>query len=321
MAQTDLAIVIPAYKGTFLRETLESVARQTDRRFHLYIGDDCSPHGLNEIVKDFEGRIPMTYHRFDTNLGGTDLVAQWERCIALTQGEPWIWLFSDDDVMGPECVREFYEVPEDVRKNAVIHFSINIINDKSTVIKRPAEYPAQISAEEYLYLKLNGKIISYVVEFIFPRAIYDHIGGFVNFDLAWGSDFMTWLRMATESERGIMTVKPTEKAMVNWRMSTENISPNKTYAIEKRKIESLIGNAAYIRALLKQYPKHYDGVEKEFRFVKFPFGEILRNRNLFTLKEIHEFTEHYRKRVGFTTHAIVCELYILISKYLLRHER
>ncbi len=38
--------------------------------------------------------------------------------------------------MGPECVREFYEVPEDVRKNAVIHFNINIINDKSTVIKK-----------------------------------------------------------------------------------------------------------------------------------------------------------------------------------------
>ena len=42
-------------------------------------------------------------------------------------------------------------------------------------------------------------------------------------------------------------------------MSAENISPDKTYAIEKEKIESLIGNAAYIRALLKQYPKHYDG--------------------------------------------------------------
>ena len=55
MAQADLAIVIPAYKGTFLQETLESVARQTDRRFHLYIGDDCSPHGLKEIVKGFRG--------------------------------------------------------------------------------------------------------------------------------------------------------------------------------------------------------------------------------------------------------------------------
>lgn len=316
MTQTELAIVIPAYKATFLRETLESIANQTDKRFHLYIGDDCSPYNLKEIVDEFEGRIPMTYHRFDTNLGGTDLVSQWERCIALTHGESWIWLFSDDDIMGTECVRAFYEVPEVIRTNSIIHFNVNIINGKSEIVKKPAEYPGQISAEEYLYLKLSGKIISYVVEFIFPRTIYDLIGGFVNFDLAWGSDFMTWLRMATETERGIITIATTDKANVYWRMSDENISPNKTYAIQKRKIESLIGNAAYIRDLCKQFPNQYKDAANEFRFVRFPFGEMLRNRDLFSLKEIHEFASHYKKQVGFPMHTFACEFYISLSKLL-----
>lgn len=316
MAQTELAIVIPAYKATFLRETLESIANQTDKRFHLYIGDDCSPNDLKKIVDEFEGRIPMTYHRFDTNLGGTDLVAQWERCIALSKEEPWIWLFSDDDVMGQDCVKKFYEIPEEIRTNSIIHFNVNIINGKSEIVKKPAEYPGQISAEEYLYLKLSGKLISYVVEFIFPRTIHDRIGGFVNFDLAWGSDFMTWLRMATETERGIVTAATTDKANVYWRMSEENISPNKTYAIQKRKIESLIGNAAYIRDLCKQFTNQYKDAANEFRFVKFPFGEMLRNSNLFSLKEIHEFASHYKKQVGFPMHTFACEFYISLSKLL-----
>ena len=95
----QLSIVIPAYKATFLPAALDSIAAQTCQNFTLYIGDDNSPHNLENIVNRYKDEINLVYHRFDANLGGNDLVAQWERCISLTQGEPYIWLFSDDDVM------------------------------------------------------------------------------------------------------------------------------------------------------------------------------------------------------------------------------
>ena len=49
----QLAIIIPAYKETFLRKALESIASQTCKDFTLYIGDDCSPNDLKSIVSDF----------------------------------------------------------------------------------------------------------------------------------------------------------------------------------------------------------------------------------------------------------------------------
>lgn len=97
--QNNLAIVIPAYKSTFLAAALDSIAVQTCQDFTLYIGDDNRPNHLGAIVDRYRDRINLVYHRFDTNLGGKDLVAQWERCIDMSQGEEWIWLFSDDDVM------------------------------------------------------------------------------------------------------------------------------------------------------------------------------------------------------------------------------
>ena len=48
--QNKLAIVIPAYKSTFLAAALDSIAAQTCQDFTLYIGDDCSPNNLEEIV-------------------------------------------------------------------------------------------------------------------------------------------------------------------------------------------------------------------------------------------------------------------------------
>jgi len=37
-----LAIVIPYYKRTFFEETLQSLAKQTDKRFVVYVGDDTN---------------------------------------------------------------------------------------------------------------------------------------------------------------------------------------------------------------------------------------------------------------------------------------
>jgi glycosyltransferase involved in cell wall biosynthesis len=102
---SKLAIVIPAYKRMFFNKALSSIAKQTNKNFTLYIGDDCSPDNLYSVVQQFENIIDIVYKRFDDNLGARDLVAQWERCIDLVGDEKWIWLFSDDDMMDPTCVR------------------------------------------------------------------------------------------------------------------------------------------------------------------------------------------------------------------------
>jgi len=78
------------------------------RALSVYVGDDASPEPVGEIVQSFgPGADKLLYHRFTENLGGTSLVRQWERCIRLSN-EPWIWLFSDDDMMDSGCVAAFY---------------------------------------------------------------------------------------------------------------------------------------------------------------------------------------------------------------------
>ena len=48
-----LAIIIPAYKPDYLEETLESLTKQTNKDFKIYIGDDASPFYLENIVELF----------------------------------------------------------------------------------------------------------------------------------------------------------------------------------------------------------------------------------------------------------------------------
>ena len=93
-----LAIIIPAYKPRFLRETLDSIAKQNNHDFTVYIGDDASPYQLDTIVDHYKNRFDIIYHRFEQNMGKKDLPGHWERCILLSE-EEFIWLFSDDDLM------------------------------------------------------------------------------------------------------------------------------------------------------------------------------------------------------------------------------
>lgn len=79
------------------------------QKFTVYVGDDCSTNDFASLINEYRNKIDIVYHRFDSNLGGRDLVGQWERCISLTQNEKWIWLFSDDDIIGSNCVDLFYK--------------------------------------------------------------------------------------------------------------------------------------------------------------------------------------------------------------------
>lgn len=94
-----LAIVIPYYKIPFFEETLRSLANQTDKRFTVYIGDDASPDDPTELLQQFSDQFSWQYHRFETNMGGTSLVRQWDRCTDLINDEEWLMILGDDDVL------------------------------------------------------------------------------------------------------------------------------------------------------------------------------------------------------------------------------
>lgn len=236
------------------------------------MGDDCSPESIGNIVEQYKDKINLVYQRFDTNLGGKDLVAQWERCIAMSKNEPFIWLFSDDDVMEPNCVEALLKQIDETKGNYnLYHFDVNEINDKGEITKSLPEYPQELGAYDFYKGKTSGLYRSYVVENVFSRKVYEQSGGFKNFDLAWGSDVATWCIFC--GEKGMYKVPDTK---VCWRRSAENITPDKSRAISERK---LMAECEFLR-----WSYTYFRSEKDIWMV---------NRNLFISK-----MQQYKKRIG-----------------------
>jgi glycosyltransferase involved in cell wall biosynthesis len=217
-----LAIVVPAFKGRFLAAALGSVAAQTDQRFALYVCDDGSPEDLGAVYRDVFATAgeDRSFIRFDENWGSQSLVRQWNRCVAQTRGEPWIWLFSDDDIADARCVEQFRRALDrgELTGN-VCRFNTAIMDGEGAVVEITPPHPQLESAEHFAYHRLRLQRRSFAPEYIFRRAAFDDRGGFVDFPFALGSDDASWITFA--GDEPIFTLSG---ARVFWRWSGGNTS-------------------------------------------------------------------------------------------------
>lgn len=225
----ELAIVIPAYKSQYLNATLLSISKQTDNDFTVYIGDDNSPDDIYGVVKCFDGMLKIIYKKFHDNLGSINLTLHWERCIAMTKNEKWIWLFSDDDLMDTNCISMFKQAVVSTQSMYdLFRFNTKIINHEGKVVQNNTVHPLVEDAYQFAISRLELKRSSYVVEYIFSKQKYLECGKFVNFPLAWSSDDATWINIGLD--KGIFTISSPN---VYWRYSFTNISSSQIFINEK----------------------------------------------------------------------------------------
>ncbi len=228
----DLAIIIPAYKPDYFVEAVQSVLNQTNNRFNVYIFDDASSHDLKSLLEKSGLLDQVDYHRFEENLGQVSLTAHWNRCVDSIGAEPWIWLFSDDDLMNPHCVEKFYQAKDQYSGYAAYRFNSRKFNDSGETI-RENSFPETFGASEFLNIKLSYQQESYVVEWIFSRLAFRNAGGFPDLPLAWAADDLFWAKIAMQQP-----VRTIPDAQVHWRYSGKSISSNTNKNAAKTKLEA-----------------------------------------------------------------------------------
>lgn len=230
----ELAIIIPAYKGEFFFPCLESISNQSNKGFTVYVFDDQSPDDLSPACKAFQEKMDIKYHRFNENLGRKNLPAHWARCLRKTAGEPWLWLFSDDDIMEKGCVQSFYEEARinGLDKSSVYRFPLDIIDSKGNILHSDGPWPKHMGTDEFIEGRLNFRLTSSINEFIFSRQSFE-TNGFQEFPLAWCTDDAAWASFGREG--GIRTLA---SGRVGWRSSNLNISSDKSPETGRKKLQA-----------------------------------------------------------------------------------
>ena len=108
--KSQLLTVIPVFNGEpFLAQTLESIARQTQRPDRVVVLDNCSTDRTPEIVKNFTG-IKCEFIRNEKNIG---LFGNLNRSLDFSTETEYLQILHADDTIGPD----FYQVMMDLLKD------------------------------------------------------------------------------------------------------------------------------------------------------------------------------------------------------------
>lgn len=264
-----LGIVIPYYKLTFFEATLESLANQIDQRFKVYIGDDASLEDPTVLLEKYKGKFDFVYHRFESNLGGTSLVKQWERCIALIADEVWIMVLGDDDFLEETVVSSWYENFEKFNlKTNLIRFASRLVFEKSNTISDLYSHPIWERATDSYYRKFKQVSRSSLSEYFFSKTVYEKFG-FYNYPLAWNSDDRAWLDFS--DNKPIYTIN---ESVVFVRMSSQNITGRRDNILTKN-----LSEIQFYKFLISNKFQFYENNQR-LELIKKYGKEIKRTRKL-----------------------------------------
>lgn len=253
-----LSFILPAWKARFLKEAVASIIAQTCPDWELVVVDDCSPEPLREIVESF-GDPRIRYVRNEQNLGGKNLVRQWNHCITFATGD-YIVLAADDDLYRPtfcaECIRLANKYP----KADLIHSSVEQIDEAGKHLEDDSILPEFTNKYEYLNWWVTGKSFTCIGNFAFKRTALLELGGFIDFPCAFGSDIATPIAL---SRNGVAN---TAEMLFCFRQSTQHLSADSSRF--KEKLEAVSQLSEWLQAINYETPDN--SADKAFYEVKNP---------------------------------------------------
>lgn len=280
-----LAIIIPYYKITFFEVTLQSLAAQTCQNFKVYIGDDASTEDPSSLLENYKGKFDFVYHRFETNLGGTSLSQQWERCIALSKNEKWLMILGDDDVLAENVVEEFQKKKDSITQEGinVVRFATQIIDEKGKIISTIYLHTVIEKSTDFLVKKFMKQTRSSLSEYVFNKSAVVSTG-FRNFPYAWHADDMAFLEFSNFGY-----CYSINESLVNVRLSSMSLTGNGF-------LDDLKNNATFdfCKVLFEEYSSRFTSLQKsiilkklEMAFWKIP-----------SFKHYASLVAHYAKQLG-----------------------
>ena len=179
---TKYSFVMPAYKAAFIREAIESILGQTYTDFELIIVDDASPEGLDTIVAEYHDPR-LTYYKNEKNIGGKDLVAQWNHSIEYANGE-FLILASDDDIYDIEYLSNIDILISSYPDIDVYRPLMRKINlGGKTTCQENSGISSLLTKSSFLEAFSYGRLFSGIPQYTFRISAIKSIGGFINYPM------------------------------------------------------------------------------------------------------------------------------------------
>ncbi len=190
------SVTIPAYKGKYLSEAIDSVLAQSFGDFELIIVDDNSPEDLKSVVDRYSDER-IHYYRNEKNCGAVNVVDNWNICLNYCSGD-YVICMGDDDRLLPCCLEEYAKLINKYPALNVYHAWTQIIDENGAVSQVLEPSPERESFYEMTYCRWT-KYRRFIGDYCYSVKHLRNCGGYYKLPLAWMSDDITAARAAFEN--------------------------------------------------------------------------------------------------------------------------
>lgn len=200
-----VSVILPVYNGyAYLKESVHSLLNQNILEFEILISDDGSNDGSNEILQEIEGCNRNNVHVFyqQRNLG---LFSNLNFLISKSK-YPLIHLWSQDDVMKPECLSEIIDFHNRFSDISMSYHSLDYIDEEGHLISdvKKDNTPPLISPIMYANICIRwGCLAGNISNVTLVRSSIDKIG-FFNQNLKVSGDFELFTRLSNDNNIGFL---------------------------------------------------------------------------------------------------------------------
>lgn len=154
-----LSICIPTYnRPQYLENCLNSIllAKKEEKiKFEVCVSDNGSKHNINKIIKKFNNKLNIKFHKFKKNMG---ISVNFLKVINMATGE-YVWMLGSDDMVMPDAFKYLKKIYN--KNNDVDFIFVNSFNLHKSYLKN-FSHPFQTKnlpkkMESFSNLKINKK--------------------------------------------------------------------------------------------------------------------------------------------------------------------
>lgn len=223
--------LLPAYKGRFLREMLDSIQGQSYTNFKVLISDDCSPEDLYSICKPYLDDPRFEYRRNESNIGSENLVNHWNMLVDMCETE-YLVMASDDDVYYPNYLEEIDKLLLKYPKADLASGRLQRIDTSGCALVDGLAVDEYVDHLHFVYNYLQD--IHSLQNHCYRTSSLKELGGFIYYKHAWYSDDATNIFM---SKNGCVS---TQDVVFGFRSSDIQISASVDTKVVGAKIDATL---------------------------------------------------------------------------------
>ena len=215
-----VSIGLPIIKEEFLKKAIYSCLNQTYTNFELIIQNNAKELIVKSNIREIVESIKDNRIRYFETENQLPMVQNWNEILKNVNGD-FFSILCDDDKWHADFIKEMLDLSRKYPLVNIFHSRVVTIDKFDNDIRLSPLCPEYESGLEFIFHRLAKFRSNFLSDFMVRTNSLKKIGGFVNFPDGWGSDDVTWFKIAVN---GGIAYSP--KELFYYRESLLNVSNN-----------------------------------------------------------------------------------------------